>query len=46
MHKACSSHLLPLPTDIEEIHNALNTVQLQRSSKEPLLLFNDHEKIL
>jgi len=28
MHKAHSSHLLPLPTDIKETHEALSTVQL------------------
>jgi len=34
MHKARSSQLLPLPTDIEETHEALNAVQVQTSSKE------------
>ena len=28
MHKARSSQLLPLPTDIEETHEALNAVQV------------------
>ena len=28
MHKARSSHLLPLPTDIEENHEALSAVQV------------------
>ena len=28
MHKASSSHLLPLPTDIEETHEALSAVQV------------------
>jgi hypothetical protein len=28
MHKARSSHLLPLPTDIEETHETLSAVQL------------------
>jgi len=28
MHKARSSQLLPLPTDIEETHEALSAVQL------------------
>jgi hypothetical protein len=28
MHKARSSQLLPLPTDIEETHEALNAVQM------------------
>jgi hypothetical protein len=46
MHKARSSQLLPLPRDIEEIHEALSAVQVQTSSKEQFLLFNDSEKIL
>ena len=45
MHKARSSQLLPLATDIEETHQALNYVQVQPSSKE-FLLVNDSEKIL
>ena len=28
MHKACSSQLLPLPTDIEETQEALSAVQV------------------
>jgi hypothetical protein len=28
MHKTRSSQLLPLPTDIEEIHEALGAVQM------------------
>jgi len=46
MHKARSSQLLPLPTDIEETHEALSAVQVQTSSKEKFLLFNDSEKII
>ena len=34
MHKARSSHLLPLPTDIEETHEALSAVQVLTSSTE------------
>ena len=34
MHKARSSQLLPLPTDIEETHEALSAVQARTSSKE------------
>ena len=34
MHKARSSQLLPLPTDIKETHEALSAVQVQTSSKE------------
>jgi hypothetical protein len=41
MHKARSSQLLPLPTHIEETHEALNAVQVQTSSKEQFLLVND-----
>ena len=44
MHKARSSHLFPLPTDIEEAHEALSAVQVQTSSKEQVLLVNDSEK--
>ena len=44
MHKARSSQLLPLPTDIEETHEALNAVQVQTSSKEQFLLVNDSGK--
>ena len=33
-HKARSSLLVPLPTDIEETHEALNAVQVQTNSKE------------
>ena len=32
MHKARSSQLLPLPTDIEETREALSAVQVQTSS--------------
>ena len=42
MHKARSSQLLPLPTDIEETHEALCAVQVLTSSTE--LTFNDSEK--
>jgi hypothetical protein len=34
MHKACSSQLLPLPTDIEETYGTLSAVQVQTSLKE------------
>jgi len=34
MHKARSTQLLPLPTDIEEIHEALTAVQVSTSSTE------------
>jgi len=34
MHKAHSSHLLPIPTDIEETHEALSAVQVLTSSTE------------
>jgi hypothetical protein len=34
MHKARSSHLLPLPTDTEETHAALSAVQVLTSSTE------------
>jgi len=45
MHKARSSQLLPLLTDIEETHKALNALQVQTSSKEQFLLVNDSQKI-
>jgi len=32
MHKARSSHLLPLPTDTEETHEALSAVRMLTSS--------------
>jgi hypothetical protein len=41
IHKACSSQLLPLPTDIEETHETLSAVQVQTSSKEQISLLND-----
>jgi len=41
MHKARSSKLLPLPTDIEETHEALTAVQVWTSSTE--LSVNDPE---
>jgi hypothetical protein len=44
-HKARFSHLLSLPTDIEETHEALSTVQRQTSSKERFLLVNDEKKL-
>ena len=34
MHKARSSQLLPLPTDIEETHEALSAVHVWTSSTE------------
>jgi len=45
MHKARSYQLLPLPTDIEKIHEALNALEGQTSSKEQFLLVNDSQKI-
>ena len=33
-HKARSSQLLPLPTDVKETHEALIAVQVKTSSKE------------
>jgi hypothetical protein len=39
--KARSCQPLPLPTDTEETHDALNAVQMQTSSKERFLLVND-----
>jgi hypothetical protein len=44
MHKACSSQLLPPPTDIEETYGTLSAVQVQTSLKEQCLLVNDLEK--
>ena len=44
MDKARSSQLLPLPTDLEETHEALCAVQVQTSSKGQLLLVNNSEK--
>jgi len=41
MHKARSSQLLPLPTDTEETHEALSSVQVQTTSKGQFLLVND-----
>jgi hypothetical protein len=38
MRKARSSQMLPLPTDIEETHEALNAVQVSTSSKEKFCL--------
>jgi hypothetical protein len=46
MHKARSSELLPLPTDIEETHKALSALQVQTSSKEQCLLVNDSENTI
>jgi hypothetical protein len=43
-HKARFSPLLPVPTDTEETHEALNAAQVQKSSKEQFLLVNDSEK--
>jgi hypothetical protein len=42
-HKARSSQLLPLRTDIEETHEVLNALQVQTRSKEQFLLVNDSE---
>jgi len=44
MHKASFSQRLPLPSDIEETHEALSAVQVWTSSKEQLLLVNNSEK--
>jgi len=46
MHKARSSQLLPLLTDIEETHETLSALQVLTSSKEQFLLVNDSENIL
>ena len=46
MHKARSSQLFPLLTDIEETHEALSAVQVLTISKEQFLLVNDSENIL
>jgi len=46
MHKARSSQLLPLPTDTEETHEALSSVQVQTSSKGQFLFVNNSEKKL
>jgi hypothetical protein len=43
IHTARSSQLLPLPTDIEETHEALNAIQVLTSSKELFSLVNDSE---
>ena len=45
MHKVRSSQLLPLPTDIEETHAALNAVQVQTSSKEQFLEKHSHQDL-
>jgi len=44
MHKARSSEMLPLPTDIEEPHEALNAVEVQTSSKEQFCLLMTWKK--
>jgi hypothetical protein len=44
IHKAPSSHLPPLPTNIEETHEALSAVQVLTSLEEQFLLVNDSEK--
>jgi hypothetical protein len=44
MHKARSSQLLPLPTDIEETHEPLSAVQVLTNSKEQLLFVNGSKK--
>ena len=44
MHKARSSQMPLLPTDIEETHEALIAVQEQTSSKDHFLLVNDGKK--
>ena len=44
IHKARSSQLPPLPTNIEETHEALSAVQVLTSLKEQFLLVNDSEK--
>jgi hypothetical protein len=44
IHKAHSSQLPPLPTDIEETHETLNAVQVQTSSKQQFFFFFDAEK--
>jgi hypothetical protein len=44
MHKARSSQLLPLPTDVEETHEPLSAVQVLTNSKEQFLLVNGSKK--
>jgi hypothetical protein len=44
IHKARSSQLPPLPTNIEETREALSAVQVLTSLKEQFLLVNDTEK--
>ena len=44
MHKARSSQLLPLQTDMEETHEALSAVQCQQVRQN--LLLNDLEKTI
>jgi hypothetical protein len=46
MHKVCSSQLLPLPTDIEETHEALNAVQVCTISTEQFLLLMIRKKTI
>jgi hypothetical protein len=44
MHKARSSQLLPLPTDIEETYEALSAVQYKCEQVRQNLLINDSER--
>ena len=46
MHKARSSQLFPLPTDIEEKHEALSTVQYKCEQVRQNLLVNDSERTI
>jgi hypothetical protein len=46
IHRARSSQLPSLPTDIEETHEALSAVQMLTHSKEQFLLVNDSAEIL
>ena len=46
MRKASSSQLLPLPTDIEETHEALSTVQYKCEQVRQNLLVNDSDRTI
>jgi hypothetical protein len=46
IHNARSSQLLPLPTDTEEILEALSAVQVKTSSKGQFLLVNDSKNVV
>ena len=46
MHKARSSYMLPVPTNIEETHEALSAVQYKNEQVRQNLLVNDLEKTI